>query len=129
MPDNRDDVYRIITRLIEEFMEDRGLPPGSRFRGYAILTGPGGIPAMIRIHAGEHRDLIPEVIEGDGEVWVSAALPPVSVTVPSVTFQPLFVEISLGTETVAVNLPCRIDPGNCSWQVRNGVLDISCRKA
>jgi hypothetical protein len=129
MPDNRDDVYRIITRLIEEFMEGSGLPPGSRFRGYAILTGPGGIPAMIRIHAGEHRDLIPEVIEGDGEVWVSAALPPVSVTVPSVTFQPLFVEISLGTETVAVNLPCRIDPGDCSWQVRNGVLDISCRKA
>jgi hypothetical protein len=129
MPDNRDDVYRIITRLIEEFMDDGGLPRGSRFRGYAIITGPGGIPAMIRIHAGEHRDMIPEVIEGEGEVWVSAALPPVSVTIPSVAFQPLLVEISLGTETAAVNLPCRIDPGDCSWQVRNGVLDISCRKA
>ena len=129
MPDNRDDVYRIITRLIEEFMDDGGLPRGSRFRGYAIITGPGGIPAMIRIHAGEHRDITPEVIEGKKEVWVSAALPPASVTIPSVAFQPLLVEISLGTETVAVNLPCRIDPKDCSWRVRNGVLDISCRKA
>ena len=129
MPDNRDDVYRIIARILDDFMAREGLPPGSRFNGYAFVAGPGGIPAMIRIHAGEHRDIIPEVIEGEGEVWVSAALPPSSVTIPSVAFQPLSLEVSLGTETLAVSLPCRIDPGDCSWQVRNGVLDISCRKA
>jgi hypothetical protein len=37
--------------------------------------------------------------------------------------------MTLGGETSVVDLPCRIDVQACSWQVRNGVLDISCRKA
>jgi len=128
IPNNRDDFYRIITRLIDEFMAEKGLPPGSRFQGYAIVAMPGGIPAVIRIQTGEHRGINPEVIDGEREIYVSAVLPPGVDVTPSVAFQPLLVEITLDKETVAVSLPSRIDPHSCSWQVRNGVLDICCRK-
>jgi hypothetical protein len=37
--------------------------------------------------------------------------------------------MTLGGETSVVDLPCRVDVHDCPWQVRNGVLDISCRKA
>jgi hypothetical protein len=128
IPDNRDEIYRIISRLIDEFMADGRLPPGGRFQGYAIVAGPGRIPAVVHIEQGEGPVLSPEVVEGDGEVHVSAALPPGCDTTPSITLQPLLLGITLGDETVTVNLPARIDPRACSWQVRNGVLDISCRK-
>jgi hypothetical protein len=129
MPDSRDDIYRIITRLIDEFMADGRLPRGGRSQGYAIIAGAGGIPAMVRIQPGDHPVISPEVVDGEGEVHISAALPPGCDATPSIALQPLVVEIALGKETVAVNLPARIDVQACSWQVRNGVLDISCRKA
>jgi len=127
-PDN-EDILRIIRQLIDRVMADGGLPPGSRFNGYAIVAGPGGVPAVIRIQAGEPEGLSPEVMEGDGEVHVTAALPPGCGILPSITFQPSIVVISLGDETTRVDLPSPIDLQACSWQVKNGVLDISCRKA
>lgn len=127
--ENHEDILRILGQIIDRVMADGGLPPGSSFNGYAILSGPGGIPAMIRIHAGETGGLSPEVMEGDGEIHVTAALPPGCDLLPTLTFQPLAVGISLGDETSRVDLPSRIDVRACTWQVRNGVLDISCRKA
>jgi hypothetical protein len=129
MPDNRDEIFRILARLIDEFTNDGRLPPGSSLEGYAIIAVPGGIPGLIRMSPAELPELSPEVIEGEGEVHVTAALPPGCDTLPTVTFQPLLVGISLGGETIPVNLPSRIDLAGCSWQVKNRVLDISCRKA
>jgi hypothetical protein len=126
--DNEEDILRIIGQIINRVMADGGLPPGSRFNGYAIIAGPGGMPAMIRIQSGETWGLSPEVVDGDGEIHITAALPPGCDLSPSLTFQPLMVGISLGDETTRVDLPSRVDVQACSWQVRNGVLDISCRK-
>jgi hypothetical protein len=129
MPDSRDEIYRIIARLMEEFLAEGSLPPGGRFGGYAIVAGPGGIPAVVRIQQGELPALSPEVMEAEGEVHISAALPPGCDITPAIALRSLVAEITLGEETVAVNLPARIDVQACSWQVQNGVLDITCRKA
>jgi hypothetical protein len=129
MPDTRDEIFRILAGLIDEFTKDGKIPAGGTLQGYAIIAGPGGIPAVVRMSPAGHEGLSPEVMEGEGEIHVTAALPPGRDTLPTVLFQPLVVGISLGEETIPVNLPARIDPQGCSWQVKNGVLDITCRKA
>ena len=44
-------------------------------------------------------------------------------------FPAVEVQISSGDEMWIVNLPVRIDGRSCSYQVKNGVLDIICRKS
>ncbi|HVN66688.1 MAG TPA: Hsp20/alpha crystallin family protein [Methanomicrobiales archaeon] len=127
--DERDEITCIILRLMEELLADGGFALPARVSGYAFIARPGGTPAVIRIYPGGFGVLSPEVTEGEGEIYITAAVPPGSGAPPSVTFQPLLVGISLGEETTVVDLPSRIDLQGCSWQVNNGVLDISCRKA
>ncbi len=62
-PDMNEDIFRILQQIIDRVMADGGLPPGSSFSGYAILAGPGGSPAMIRIQSGETGGISPEVVE------------------------------------------------------------------
>ena len=128
-PNNSDELIRIITALLSDLMGEAGLSPEGRFTGYAIFAGKGGTPTVIRLSPEDRHAPSWEVTEGEGKVYITALLPPGTATLPSVTFQPLFIGITAGEETFVVNLPCRVDLDACSWQVKNGVLDIACRKA
>lgn len=129
IPDETDEISRLILRIIEELAGERGSGPHSLVSGYAFIVSPGGKPAAVRIRPQEPGGLSPEVMEGEDVVHVTVSLPPGCATLPTVTFQPFVVGISLGGATAVVDLPSRIDLAGCSWQVTNGVLDISCRKA
>lgn len=126
--DSHDEIARLIARLMDDLMSDGGFPRGVRFSGYAIIAGPGGIPAVIRITPADPGRIACEVTEGERELYLTMPLP-AGCGEPSVTLQPLLAAITLGGETSLIDLPCRIDAGTSSWQVHNGVLDISCRKA
>lgn len=129
LPNNRDELFRIITRLLDDLMSEAGPSPESRFTGYAILAGPGGTPIVIRIFPEDHHGIYWEVTEGAGKVYITALLPAGRCSEPSVSFQPLEVQISFEGETCVVNLPVRIDVRSCSYLVKNGVLDITCGKS
>ena len=124
-----DDLIVILRQILSDLLNEAGGPPEGGFSGYAILAGPDRDVKLIRIHTVRRPGLSPEVAEGDDAVYITALLPPGAGSLPRVTFRPLLVEISLGGETSAVDLPCRIDPEGSSWQVKHGVLDIVCRKA
>ncbi|MDD1667032.1 MAG: hypothetical protein LUO96_01055 [Methanomicrobiales archaeon] len=126
--DSHDEIAWLIARLVDDLMSDGGFPRGVRVNGYAIIAGLGGIPAVIRITPEDPGRMACEVTEGERELYITVPLQ-AGCGEPSVTLQPLLAAITLGGETSVIDLPCRIDAGTSSWQVRNGVLDISCRKA
>jgi hypothetical protein len=129
-PNNRDDLLRTITRLMDDLIREMEASDDNRIISYTILaTVAGDKPAGIRFFPDDHPATPFEVVEGEEVLSITALLPPGSITEPSVTLQPLLVEISLGGETSVVDLPCRIDVRSCSFQVKNRVLDITCRKA
>ena len=102
---------------------------GSAIISSTILTaGAGETPPDIRGFPEDHHAIPFEVMEGDGEVSITALLPPGCDSEPPVTFLPLNVGITLDGETSVVDLPCRIDVRSCSFRVKNG-MDITCRKA
>ena len=129
-PGNQDDLLRNITRLMDDLIGEMGMADDSGIISYAILaTVAGDTPAGIRLFPDDHPPARFEVVEGEEELYITAHLPPDSITEPSVTLQPLLVGISRDGEQSIVDLPCRIDVGSCSYQVKNRVLDITCRKA
>lgn len=129
LPDNRDELFRIIARLIDDLSSEAGPSHEGVSGGYAIIASPGGIPTMIRIFPGDYRENSWEVAEGEGRIYITAQLPAGIGSEPSVSFQPSEVRISFGGETRVVNLPARIDVRGCSYRVKNGILDITCKKA
>jgi HSP20 family molecular chaperone IbpA len=129
LPDNRDELFRIIATLMDDLSSGEGPSPERWFRGYAIIASPGGIPTVIRIFPEDYRENSWELAEGEGKVYITAQLPAGTGSEPSVSFQPFEVRISFQGETWVVTLPVRIDVRSCSCHVKNGVLDITCRKA
>jgi len=127
-PNNGDELFRIITRLMDDLLGEAGTSFDGQI-GYAILAASGGTPIRIRIFPEDHPGISWEVTEGEEEVYITALLPPGRCSEPSVSFQPLEVQISFEGETYVVNLPVRVDVRNCSYQVKNGVIDITCRKS
>jgi hypothetical protein len=123
-----DELIGFIRKILNQLLGDGVDQAGEGFSGYAILAGPGNTPTVIRIHPVPRRGLPWEAVEGDDVVYITAPLPPGAGSPPLVTFRPLVVEISLGGETTTVSLPCRIDVESGSWHVKNGILDIVCRK-
>jgi hypothetical protein len=128
-PDNRDELLRVIKGLLDDIFSDSGPSPESRFTGFTIVAGPGGIPAVIRMFPGDRRGISWEVMEGEGNVYITAQLPAGIYSGPSVSFRPLAVQISFVGEICVVKLPSRIDVRGCSRHLKNGVLDIICEKA
>ena len=129
-PINHEDIHMIITRLMDDLIGEMGMADDSGIISYAILaTVAGDTPAGVRLFPEDHPPARFEVVEGEEELYITAPLPPGSITEPSLTLQPLLVRISLDGEPSVVDLPCRIDVGSCSYQVKNRVLDITCRKA
>ena len=129
LPNNRDDLLRSITRLMDDLIGEMGTADDSGIISSTILaTVAGDTPAGIRLFPEDQTPARFEVVEGDGEVYITVLLPHGSIAEPSVTLQPLLVGISLDGKTSVVDLPCPIDMRSCSFQVKNGVLDITCRK-
>jgi hypothetical protein len=130
LPNNPDDLLRTVTRLMDDLIREMGASEEDRIISYTVLAaGPGETPTVFRMLPEARETIRWEVVEGEGEVYITVLVPPDAITEPSIILQPLLVRISLDGETSVVNLPCRIDVRSCSFQVKNGVLDIACRKA
>lgn len=128
-PNNRDDLARTISRLVDDLISEMVAQDGSMILSFIILAaGTDDPPVAIRMLQEDHPAIRYEVVEGEGKVYITALLPPGNDPGPSVTFQPLHVEISFEGETTVVNLPSRIDVRVCHCKVKNRVLDITCEK-
>jgi hypothetical protein len=129
-----DDVFRTLTKIMEDLVKRISSQEPSQFVGYTIITGPGEAPKVIRM---ERREIdtdddepeIPcEVEEMDDCIYLTT-------DVGSTEDAPAFAEIrphsvkiiACGQERV-IELPCEIDILKSYYKTRHGVMDIVCKK-
>jgi len=126
MPNNPyDEILRSIAKILEDVLGENGEPP--RIIGCAIFA------------CGESADKDPrqidrdcsfsyEVTDSEQCVYISACVPPKCEGQASVAFGPLAVTLRIGESVETVDLDDEIDPGESSFSVNHGVLDVVCMK-
>jgi hypothetical protein len=126
MPSNTDDrVYRDLARLLERMLRSLPSPEPGQVVGFTVLTG--NVPFDPDAY-GDDGEIDYECVEGRDDVFVTARLPADLRTAPYVDIQARQVRIVMDDRVVEIEMPVPIDVRHSYYQVRHGVMDVSCRK-
>jgi hypothetical protein len=134
MPGNpNDDVFRTISKIMEDLVKKLASQEGPQFVGYTIITGPGDAPRIIRMEGGsssdEEEDEIPyEMEELDDRFYITADVVTDENAPTYAEIRPNSVTISSGGCDQVVELPCELDLVRSYYETRHGVMDIVCVK-
>ncbi len=134
MPSNTDDeTYRNLARLLEQLLRSLPQPEPGQVVGFTVMTGAGmpNAPADARFEpdSDEEESVIDyECVEGRDEVYVTAKVPADLQTAPYVDIMSHQIRIVMDDRVTEIDLPVPIDIRHSFYQVRHGVMDVSCRK-
>jgi len=126
--DSYDDVFKNLARVMEDIFSNLNIDDKARFVGCTIISGSGDTPKIMHLDEAARPDLQYEVYEDNERIYISAIMPPNPEHLPVADIRSDMVIISVdGTET-NVALPKQVDITRCSYEIRNGVMDITCCK-
>ncbi len=134
MPSNSDDeTFRNLARLLEHLLRSLPQPEPGQVVGFTVMTGAGMVnaPGDGRFEPGTSEDervIEYECVEGRDEVYVTARVPADLRTAPYVDILPHQIRIVMDDQVTEIDLPVPIDIRHSFYQVRHGVMDVSCRK-
>ncbi|KAF5051166.1 hypothetical protein DSECCO2_421960 [anaerobic digester metagenome] len=134
MPSNTDDeTYRNLARLLEHLLRSLPQPEPGQVVGFTVMTGAGMTNAppdgLFEAETDEEDGVIDyEFVEGRDEVYVTAKVPADLHTAPYVDIMPRQIRIVMDDRVTEIDLPAPIDIRHSFYQVRHGVMDVSCRK-
>lgn len=126
-----DDLLRNLARLIEQVagLEQNMRSPQERqsdnthIFGCAIITG--GVPQDQEIPIRRPFEVGYEIIDAGDIAYLTVALPSSLSTSPELEFTREAVYISAGASRAPITLTFPIDADSCSYQLVNGLVDIT----
>jgi len=130
MPSNTDDeIYRNLARLLEHLLRNLPQPEPGQVVGFTVMTGAAPVDPQVFTYCEEDDGIIDyECVEGRDEVYVTASVPADLRTAPYVDIMPQQIRIVMDDRVAEIDLPVAIDVRHSYYQVRHGVMDVSCRK-
>jgi hypothetical protein len=130
MPSNTDDeIYRDLARLLEHMLRSLPTPEPGQVVGFTVMTGTAPVDPRAYGYSDDDSDEIDyECVEGREDVFVTARVPSDLRTAPYVDIQPRQIRIVMDDRVVEIEMPAPIDIRHSFYQVRHGVMDVSCRK-
>lgn len=129
-----DDLLRNLARLIEQVAgleqnmrspHDRQ-PDNTHIIGCAIITG--GVPQDQEIPLIKPFEVGYEIIDAGEVAYLTVALPSTLSTLPIIEFTEETVFITAGASRAPITLAFRVVPESCSYQLLNGIVDITLMK-
>jgi hypothetical protein len=130
MPNNSDDrMYRDLARLLENLLRSLPSPEPGQMVGFTVMTGSVPFdPDTGGNNSDDSGEIDYECVEGRDDVFVTARVPANLRTAPYVDIQPRQIRIVMDDRVAEIDLPVPIDIRHSFYQVRHGVMDVSCRK-
>jgi HSP20 family molecular chaperone IbpA len=132
MPSNpNDDIFRTISKIMEDLVKKLASQEGPQFVGYTIITGPGDAPKIIRVEQPSHpeENEIPcEVEELEDRFYITADVVSGDDNPTFAEIRPRSVTISSGRGEKVIELPCDVDLIRSYYETKHGVMDIVCVK-
>jgi hypothetical protein len=127
---SRDDLYADLSEIVADIV--RHLPGHDRARiiGYAVISSPSVPPIAFRVIGDDDGYRLPyETIESDDVMFITSRLPPGISSPPSVEIMPGEIRIFLEGRAATITLKFPVDISHSHYSSRNGVLDITLKKA
>ncbi len=129
MPSNTDDeIYRNLARLLEHLLRSLPQPEPGQVVGFTVMTGAAPVEPQLYTYEEDDSVIDYECVEGREEVYVTARVPADLRTAPYVDIQTQQIRIVMDDRVAEIDLPVAIDIRHSYYQVRHGVMDVSCRK-
>jgi hypothetical protein len=100
----------------------------ARFVGCTIITGSGGEPRFFQIDEQGEQDINFETVEGPETVYVTVELPTYTDMTPYAEIEEDRILLCFEDGRITIDLPCRVDASESDVSVKNGIMDIVCRK-
>jgi len=96
--------------------------------GCTYYIRSGDTPKMLHLDEAARPDLQYELYEDGERIYISAIMPPNPEHLPVADIRSDLVIISVDGIETSIQLPKPVDITHCSYEVKNGVMDISCCK-
>lgn len=126
--DPTDDVYRIIARAMEEFFSTLPMDTDHEIIGCTIIAAPGEDPKIMWFDEFPDDEVAYELIEGIDEIYITAKIPPHTESAPFADIRPDEVLIGVDDREIEIALPHSVHIAQSHYTVKNGIMDIVCRK-
>jgi len=126
-----DDIFRTISKIMEDLVKKLALQEGPQFVGYTIITGPGEAPEIIRLDpsvTAEEKEISCEMEELEDRFYITAEVVSEKDGPTYAEIRPRSVTISSGGSEQVIDLPCEVDLIRSFYETRHGVMDIVCVK-
>ncbi len=132
--DTGDDVFKNIAKVVEGIIENLQKDGNTRFIGCTVISGPDSEPRIIphdipggRIKA-DARELEYEIVEGEDLLYLTVEVPFDIAVLPEIDVSERSVHIGFGLIDYHIDLPCAVTARGFTHCIKNGILDIVCRK-
>lgn len=126
--DSYDDVFKNLARVMEDIFSNLNVDDRARFVGCTIISGSGDTPKMLHLDEAARPALKYEIYEDSEQIYISAIMPPNPEHLPIADIRSDLVIISVDGIETSIGLPEPVDITHCSYEIRNGVMDITCSK-
>lgn len=123
-----DDVFRDLAKVLEDLFSSLARDENARFVGCTIITGAGGEPHFFQMDDQGEQDIHYETVEGPETVYVTIELPAFTDMAPYAEIEEDSIHLCFEDGRITIDLPCRIDASESDISVKNGIMDIVCRK-
>jgi len=126
-----DDVFSNLAKIVEDIVKNMPENQHARIIGYTIITRlpAGAAPGSFRGGAAGDDEGIPyEVVESEGQVFITAQMPVNLKNAPVVDIQCNSVRIGADDRAVTIMLDHPVDRIHSYYRVHRGIMDISLKK-
>lgn len=122
-----DDVFRNLAKAMEEMIRNMPGDEPPRFIGCTIISGSGDDGRIFHMDDFED-DFDYDIVEDSGYFYITLELSGEESTAPSVEFLEREVRVTIDGREFEVPLSAPIHQEECRFGIKNGVMDIICRK-
>ena len=127
--DPYDDLFRNLAKAIEDLFSNLSQDEPARIIGCTIISGSAD-SSVLGDEEGSDDDASfdYEVIDGPEAIYITVEIPPHSGNLPVVKIMPSFVSISVDGDEIEIELPIEVQRDDSRSVIKNGMLDIVCKK-
>ncbi len=122
-----DDVFRNLAKAMEDMIRNMPGDEPPRFIGCTIISGSGDDGRIFHMDDFED-DFDYDIVEDSTYFYITLELSGEESTPPSVKFREQEVRVTIDGRDFDVPLPSPINQDDCKFGIKNGVMDIICRK-
>lgn len=126
--DSYDDVFKNLARVMEDLLSNMNIDDRARFVGCTIISGSGDTPKMLHLDEATRHGLQYEIYEDSEQIYISAIIPPNTEHLPVADIRRDQVIISVDGSETTIGLSASVDITHSSYEIRNGVMDVTCCK-